>query len=48
MIPNEFIKFANPVIQDLLVGFFNKILNSGSFPDEWNISLTSAIHKVKR
>ena len=45
MIPNEFIKFSNPVVLDLLVGFFNKILSSGSFPDEWNISLISTIHK---
>ena len=47
MIPNEFIKFSSAPLMDILVKFFNKILDldSGKFPDQWNVSSLTVIHK---
>ena len=44
MMSNEFIKFGSPLI-DLLVKLFNKLLDSGQFPDQWTTSSLALIHK---
>ena len=45
LILNEFIKYGSGVILKTLVKLFNKILNVGVFPESWNLSLLSSIHK---
>ena len=44
MMSNEFIKFGSPLI-DILVKPFNKLLDSGKFPDQWTTSSLALIHK---
>jgi hypothetical protein len=45
LILNEFIKYGYGVILKALVKLFNKILNVCVFPESWNLSLLSSIHK---
>ncbi|CAG2213703.1 unnamed protein product [Mytilus edulis] len=45
MIPNEFIKYGKNKLLPSFVNLFNRILSSGVFPDCWNISCTTFIHK---
>ena len=47
LIPNEFIKQGHPILLNLLVDLFNKILAQNSFPEQWNTSTMSVIHKSK-
>ena len=44
-IPPEFIKNSPEVAFDLLTLLFNKIKNSGKFPQGWNVGRISLIHK---
>lgn len=45
MIPNEFIKYGKNKLLLSFVNLFNRILSSGIFPECWNISCTTFIHK---
>jgi len=45
LILNAFIKYGSGVILKTVVKLFNKILNVGVFPESWNLSLLSSIHK---
>ena len=44
-IPNEFLKHAGMEFQTLLTSLYNKILDSGQFPNGWNKGRISLIHK---
>ncbi|XP_062595378.1 uncharacterized protein LOC134256716 [Saccostrea cucullata] len=35
-IPNEFYKYSNKNVRDLLRKLFNQVFNSGQFPESWN------------
>jgi hypothetical protein len=45
LILNEFLKYGAHSLILPLVKLFNKILESGIFPDIWNISTISTLHK---
>ena len=44
-LPNEFIKYSGTGFHNLLYILFNKILESGVFPKNWNKGRVSLIHK---
>ena len=44
-IPNEFLKHSGVGFQTLLTSLYNKILDSGQFPNGWNKGRISLIHK---
>ena len=41
LILNEFIKYGKDILLLPIVKLFNRILNSGIFPHNWNVSLVS-------
>ena len=45
LILNEFIKSSSNIMLLTIVKLFNRILDDGIFPEEWNLSLISSIHK---
>ena len=45
LICNEFLKYGSNCLTLPLVKLFNKILSTGQFPVEWNISVLSVLHK---
>ena len=44
-ISNEMIKASAPIILPFLVIFFNKILETKEYPDEWAVGIITPIHK---
>ena len=42
---NEFLKHGSNILTLSTVKLFNKILTTGQFPVDWNISVLSVIHK---
>ena len=44
-ISNEMIKARAPIILPFLVIFFNKILETKEYPDEWAVGIITPIHK---
>ena len=44
-ISNEMIKARAPIILPFLVIFFNKILETKEYPDEWAVGITKPLHK---
>ena len=44
-IPNEFIKYSGNRFLNLVTLLFNKILESGNFPDGWNKGRITLVHK---
>ena len=45
LICNEFLKHGSNILTLPIVKLFNKILTTGQFPVDWNISVLSVIHK---
>ena len=45
LIHNEFIKLGSEILLLPLVKLFNRILNSGAFPESWNVSSVSFLQK---
>ena len=45
LICNEFLKHGSNILTLPIVKLFNKILITGQFPVDWNISVLSVIHK---
>ena len=44
-ISNEMIKGSAPIILPFLVIFFNKILETKEYPDEWEVGIITPLHK---
>ena len=44
-ISNEMIKASAPIILSFLVIFFNKILETKEYPDEWAVRTITPLHK---
>ena len=44
-ISNEMIKASAPIILPFLVIFFNKILETKEYPDEWAVGIITPVHK---
>ena len=47
-ISNEMIKARAPIILPFLVIFFNKILETKEYPDEWEVGIITPIHSQGR
>ena len=47
-ISNEMIKASAPIILPFLVIFFNKILETKEYPDEWEVGIITPIHSQGR
>jgi hypothetical protein len=45
LIHNEFIIFGKDIILLPIVNLFNRVLSTGIFPDTWNLSCISFLHK---
>ena len=45
LIHNEFLIYGKNVLLLPIVNLFNRVLSSGVFPDTWNISCISFLHK---
>ena len=45
LINNEFLKYGSSTLVLPIVKIFNKVLDSGIFPEQWNISTVSILHK---
>lgn len=45
LIYNEFLLYGKDLLLLPIVNLFNRILSSGKFPDAWNLSCTSFLHK---
>ena len=45
-ISNEMIKTGSPTVLPLLVNFFNTVLETKSYPEDWSCEIITPIHKL--